>query len=422
MAMERLDPFDDRQEERLRERLQHYGFPFDEEAWKAMQLLLAQSAGRSASLNSRRPHYGQLLLVCAAMLFLSDHSKLSRAGGETLPSVSREAVAFDAPPAPEPSGKRLPTPKVDRSVPDGAYTVTGRRAEPYRRTAQPTSLCNIAEQVTSAASTQPEPSVEPPARRGEAIEETEEKRTAFSEMTSLPPRLWSDLALGDTPILPAPPPSAVRPRLEWGWTVGLGAGLMAWKPFHLSPTVLMGGLLRYRMGNRTALQGEFLLKTGSEYRRTFAVESNTLFGPIITERELKNLIFAEATVGLHYRYCADWSFFAGIRPSWNIPLHKRSFALFSPLTTASDYDYELRSFIRGFDLGITIGWEWRFHPKWAVAARLTQGSGSLIKDLSTDTGPLYNSDLQVALRYYVRPDERVLLKRLQRGAAAATYN
>ncbi len=419
MAMERLDPFDDGQEERLRERLQRYEFPFDEKAWEAMQVLLAQSAARSASLNSRRPHYGQLLLVCAAMLFLSDHSKLSRAGGETLPSVLREAVAFDTPPAP--SRKRLPSEKADESAPDGAYAVTGRRAGLYRRAAQPTSLHNIAEQVTSAASTQPEPSVEPPARRGEAIEETEEKRTAFSEMTFLPPRLGSDLALGDTPILPAPPPPAVRPRLEWGWTVGLGAGLMAWKPFHLSPTVLMGGLLRYRTGNRTALQGEFLLKTGSEYRRTFAVESNTSFGPTITERELKNLIFAEAAVGLHYRYCADWSFFAGIRPSWNIPLHKRSFALFSSLTTASDYDYELRSFIRGFDLGITIGWEWRFHPKWAVAARLTQGSGSLIKDPSTAPLPLYNSDLQVALRYYVRPDERVLLKRLQREAAA-TYN
>jgi hypothetical protein len=415
MAMERLDPFDDGQ--RLRERLQRYEFPFDEKAWQAMQVLLAQSTARSASLNSLRPHYGQLLLVCVAMLFLSDHSKLSRAGG--VPSVPQEAVAFNAPPAPEPSRKHLPSEKVDESAPDGAYVVTGRRAGLYRRTARPISLQSMAEQVTSAASTQPEPSAEPPARRREAIEETEEKHTAFLEMTSLPPRLWSDLALGDTLSLPASPPPAARSPLEWGWTVGLGAGLMAWRPFHLSPTVLMGGLLRYRMGNRAALQGEFLLKTGSEYRRTFAVESNTLSGPIVTERELRNLIFAEAAVGLHYRYCADQSFFAGIRPSWNIPLHKRSFALFSTFVTASDYD--LRSFIRGFDLGITIGWEWRLHPKWAVAARLTQGSGSLIKDPYTKTGPLYNSDLQVALRYYVRPDERVLLKRLQREAAA-TYN
>ncbi len=421
MAMERLEPFDDGQEERLRERLQHYEFPFDEEAWKAMQLLLAQSAGRSASLNGSRPRHGRVLWVCAALLFFSsDHSMMPRAGERALPSV-QEAVALGASPVSAPFRKRLPSEEADKPVPGGDRAVAGRRAEPHRSPAQPASLQEDAEPVTSAASTQPEPSVEPPARRGEAIEETEEKRTAFSEMTSLSPRLGSDLALGDTPILPAPPPPAVRPRLEWGWTVGLGAGLMAWKPFHLSPTVLMGGVLRYRTGNRTALQGEFLLKTGSEYRRAFAVESNTLFGPTITERELKNLIFAEAAVGLHYRYCADWSFFAGIRPSWNIPLHKRSFALFSSLTTASDYDYELRSFIRGFDLGITIGWEWRFHPKWAVAARLTQGSGSLIKDPSTAPLPLYNSDLQVALRYYVRPDERVLLKRLQREAAA-TYN
>ncbi len=419
MVMERLDPFDDGQEERLRERLQRYEFPFDEKAWEAMQVLLAQSAARSASLS--RPHYGQLLLVCAAMLFLSDHSTSLRAGGEALPS-EQKAVAFNASPAPEPSGKRSPFEKVDKSVPGSGYAVAGRQAEPYYRTVQPTSLRGVAEQVTSAASTQPEPSVEPSARHGEAVEETKkEDNAAFSGMPSLPPRLWSDFVLGDTLILPAPPPPAVRPRLEWGWTVGLGAGLMAWKPFHLSPTVLMGGLLRYRMGNRTALQGEFLLKTGSEYRRTFALESNTLFGPTITERELKNLIFTEAAVGLHYRYCADQSFFAGIRPSWNIPLHKRSFALFSTLTTASDYNYELRSFIRGFDLGITIGWEWRFHPKWAVAARLTQGSGSLIKDPSTAPLPLYNSDLQVALRYYVRPDEQVLLKRLQREAVA-TYN
>ncbi|HAD13536.1 MAG TPA: hypothetical protein DCF33_14005, partial [Saprospirales bacterium] len=63
-------------------------------------------------------------------------------------------------------------------------------------------------------------------------------------------------------------------------------------------------------------------------------------------------------------------------------------------------EYPSQSGIRYFDMGLVLGWEYRFHKHWALDLRYNQGLLDLTFDqFYRDQSTHLNSDVQLSLRY-----------------------
>lgn len=434
-----MEPLRNKQEQHVREQLRQHEFPFDERAWVAMEALLAESQRPGVAVPWRRYGWWALLLlaVASALLLwqarpmqrkeqwdaqkppagpvagamqkplwdehagpLSNDGFLGKAESEAITRASGERSSSnrkaDAPAIPSKNarGKHLCSSHVRRGILLQSLSVDPSRRNQPSEALQP-SLTGYTEETSGTASS-----------RAQTLEALEALPLAAAEANLTRLTTSGDLTLlSRTDLTPQPP------RIEHGLTIGLGASVLQWQPSVVTPAPVLGYLFRYRFGANTSLQAEAQVKSVSGYSLGARVQENTPGGPMLFSHEVDGLIFLELPIGVHHRYRPDQAFFVGVRPSRNMPMRTQTTAFLSSPTPTSDYS--VRKGLHAFDVGISVGWEWRLHPHWALDARLTQGTTNLAADGFFDgVNRLYNTDFQVSLRYFTAPDRRALTARL----------
>ncbi|MBK9336711.1 MAG: PorT family protein [Lewinellaceae bacterium] len=205
----------------------------------------------------------------------------------------------------------------------------------------------------------------------------------------------------DSFIRPVPDPTRPRSRWERGWIFGAGANTVDYNPFRLNMLPHFGHLLRYRLHPKTALQAELVLKPVSGYgwRAEFLDIVPTGSAQVILENN--NLLFFEVPIVVQHRYAPDQAWLVGLKPSWNVSVFPYGSFSVTNFNTPSR-NYTAHSGIRYFDLGLVLGWEWRFGRRWALDVRYNQGLFDLTIDNFYKSRDIHlNSDLQVSLRRFI---------------------
>jgi hypothetical protein len=128
--------------------------------------------------------------------------------------------------------------------------------------------------------------------------------------------------------------------------------------------------------------------------------------------EMDNLFFIEMPLLIKQenREIGKIAWLAGLKPAWCTPI----FPYGSNTSNVGmggglgpRVDLRLRDGVRAFDLGLVLGWEWRFTPRWSLDMRYNQGFLDLTHDnFFKNTTTHLNSDVQVTLRHYIHPYKR----------------
>jgi hypothetical protein len=434
-----MEPLSDKQEQQVRERLRQHEFPFDERAWLAMEALLAESQRPGAVRPGWRYGWWVLLLAIASALLLGQARPTQRKelDAPALPAGSvaegvqgsgqgKRALSADDnwisgkaenKGAERASGQRFPS---DKKTNAEVASVPSTNAGNQRRTSTPTPVGILSppsmeedfRRSKYSPASSPSFTGDPEGSAGvaEGRSQTPEVLRGLPSVTGRinPTRLTQS---NDVPLLPPADMTPQPPRIEHGLAIGLGTSVMQWRPLTVTPAPVLGYLFRYRFGGNTSLQAEAQVKSVSGYALGAQIQENTPTGPLMVSHEVDGLLFFELPIGVHHRYRPTQAIFVGIRPAWNMPMHKQTTALLSSPTPTSDYS--IREGLRAFDVGVSAGWEWRLHPQWALDARLTQGTVNLASaGFFHGVDGLYNTDLQISLRYFTAPDKRALATRL----------
>lgn len=437
-----MEPLRNKQEQHVREQLRQHEFPFDERAWAAMEVLLAEAQRPGAIAPWRRYGWWVLLLAIASVLLLWQARPMQRKeklepqkppAGPVAEVMQGSGSSKDAPVLSVGDSRLLsktaskgtekatsahfsPNKKASTEMSSARHPAAGRKSRAHERTQKGLFLQPLEEETLrrSQLSEMLQPSLT--GYPDEASQMVSSHEQALETLEALPPavaeanltRLTTSGNL--TLLLPAdltPRP----PRIEHGLTLGLGASVMQWQPFAATPAPVLGYLFRYRFGANTSLQAEAQVKSVSGYSLGARVQENTPGGPLMVSHEVEGLLFVELPIGVHHRYRPDQAFYVGVRPSWNMPMRTQTTAFLSSPTPTGEYS--VRRGLHAFDVGISVGWEWRLHPQWALDARLTQGTTNLAAEGFFDgVNRLYNTDFQVSLRYFTAPDRRALTARL----------
>lgn len=434
-----MEPLRSEQEQYLRDLLKQHEFAFDEQAWEAMEALLSESPNRAGG------RYGWLAvwvaIWVALLLLLGQGRLLLREQLRPQPTVSG--------PIAEASERRLTDPRpvalpVVVSESKRSEDATDSEKEPFTKRTSTLKKANASahsapREVKGMAETPlEEPSSERSARVLSAPEHLDEEWPAhhgthevqISDVNGVHPAETSAglaqryrprplpiTGLEEVPIPRSSNPLPLAqvempkaPRIEHGLTVGLGVSALQQQPSAVAPALALGYLFRHRLGVNTSWQIEAQIRSIRGYSLEVQKQENTPGGSLLVRHEVSGLFLGEFPVGVHYRYRSEQAFFVGLRPSWNKPLR--------PTTTVSSNTVftgqrSVRQVLRSFDVGVSAGWEWRLHAQWAFDARLTQGIVSLTADGAGDSPHrLYNTDVQISLRYFTTPDKRALIARL----------
>lgn len=215
--------------------------------------------------------------------------------------------------------------------------------------------------------------------------------------------------------LPGPADSLVRPvedqrrqpsRWQRGWLFGLGIHTVAYDPLYLRGLPHVGHLFRYRFDPRTSVQAEVSAKLVSGYglRAEFVdiLPGNTSSIVLETDR----FLFLEVPLLVHRQYAPDKAWLLGVKTAFVHPIQTSGsnsgfFSGGNFIKTPRRW-YTVRDGVRVLDLGLVLGWEWRYHPRWSFDVRYNQGLFDLTVDGFYRSRAYHlNSDLQVSLRRFI---------------------
>lgn len=313
------------------------------------------------------------------------------AGGAPAPQVSREAGAAAGTtnnPSPDETSNREQAPRPAEEAP----------------------APQVSREVGAAAGATRNPSPDETSSRDQAPLPAEEAPAPYvsREAALLDPLPLQPLALpGPADSLVRPVEDQRRPPSRWqrGWLFGLGIHTVAYDPLYLRGLPYFGHLFRYRLDPRTSVQVEVSAKLVSGYglRAEFVdiLPGNTSSVVLETDR----FLFLEAPLILHRQYAPDKAWLLGLKTAVVFPI--QTSGSFSGSFSGGNYNaprrwYTVRDGVRTLDLGLVLGWEWRYHPRWAVDVRYNQGLFDLTVDGFYRSRAYHlNSDLQISLRHFI---------------------
>lgn len=424
-------------EQKMRDTMLRHEFPFDEQAWKAMQALLRQNEqppvpGPASARTGNRLKKGKwllllLLLLGGALGAVVWWQPLPRRGGG-LPSTSSNDLDAGNPRSPARNKPGIKAEGIQPVDADNLYTTSARfNPSPKGEGGFPPLRAMTPGSETS--SLQPNDGPLPSSKN-----KPDATNTGFPTQNNPDTREQAPFPMGGEPVpyvgreagggavgllpvvpwqfLPLPPvaDSLIRPvqeqrrppsRWQRAWVLGLSANTVDYAPLRVRPLPHIGQLLRYRINPRTSLQGELTLKMVSGYglRAEFMDVVPTGSSQVILENN--NLLYLELPIAVHRQYAPDKAWLLGLKPSWNATIFPRG-SVSSANFNAPRRDYRTREGIRIFDLGLTLGWEWRYHPRWALDVRYNQGLFDLTVDSFFKNKDYHlNSDLQISLRHFI---------------------
>lgn len=412
------------------ERLRQHEFPFDERAWVAMEALLKAEVlpPRSASPWPCQGWRRLLQLGLLGVLLWWTHptpspeapypERVAEAAatlstlGATLQSKTAEGAALAA----AEKVQHRPKPRAELS----------QRYQPARRQRlmrAETDECRLptAEAGLNIPLAPGEMEVERvAAEEATAAEHSADRGHALSN-PSLPPKPLPQLypRINESFAKGIKVPSPDVPRVEHGWTAGVSASVTRAHSATLLPAPVVGYVFRYRFNTRLSWQAEAMFKPVSGYAlNSWEVISYLPSSfSVGTKNQMRGLIFFEMPLGIHYRYSLNRALFFGIRPSVNVPVRHQATIYMGrrPSSVSISSFTPVHEGLHFFNVGISAGWEWRFHPHWAIHARITQGLNDLVADkIFAKASPLRNTDGQLLLRYFLTPDRGATLAYLQR--------
>ncbi|MBC7776617.1 MAG: PorT family protein [Phycisphaerae bacterium] len=202
----------------------------------------------------------------------------------------------------------------------------------------------------------------------------------------------------DSLILPLKLQSSSIHRKERGWIFGLNANTVDNNPLRLSVLPHLGYFMNYRIRANTTLQADIILKYVTGYQLHIETTDITPGGTAHNILNTNNLLYLEVPLLVKRSFKPEQSWLLGIKPSGNVKLFSTGFA--SYFNGPGYRHYGSQAGVRYFDLGIVLGWEWRFRQNWALDLRYDQGLLDLTYDqFYRDNSTHLNSDLQVSLRY-----------------------
>lgn len=212
----------------------------------------------------------------------------------------------------------------------------------------------------------------------------------------------SDSLIRPVPIQPKPSSSWER-----AWIFGANLNAVNYQPLRFSALPHLGYMWRYRLNPRTALQGEFVLKYVSGYNWRAEFYDVVPGGSAQVILDNKRLLYFELPLVLQRQYAPGKSWLLGIKPAATLPIAPYgSIALLN--SGAPQRNYSTHEGIRYVDLGLVLGWEYRFARRWALDIRYDQGLLDLTIDNFYQSNATHlNSDLQLSLRYFLRTKKQV---------------
>lgn len=447
-----MDPKLTTDERKMREEMLQHDFPFDEKAWVSMEALLEHDkqkplAGPPAKGIETLPGPGRNWTLILVLLFSfslgastfiwwnskSDGLRSGASSGTTtmnsnslvvpkestevnsslgrsaLPVIEKEALVnskFEAVSQPESdinrqsfgyraSSKHARTNNVLKAP--TAYDVessTQLAESPLKATIPPTQILGSNDFTQTLNAIDPMP----------GSKATDEATLKLLDETLLP-----FPALLEIPYLSKPPQldSLIRPakmlpvsirRKERGWIFGVNANTVDNNPIRLSVLPHLGYFLSYRFRPKTILQAEIMAKYVTGYHLSASFIDIIPGGASEVILHTNNLIFLEIPLVVKRQYKPEQSWLLGIKPSGNLKVFSGGLTSYS--NDAADRFYTNQDGMRYFDLGLVLGWEWRYHKNWALDIRYNQGLFDLTFDqFYRDNSTHLNSDLQVSLRY-----------------------
>jgi hypothetical protein len=226
----------------------------------------------------------------------------------------------------------------------------------------------------------------------------------FQPLALLPGIPTGTLAIpqrADSIIQPVPYQPISESRRERGWIFGANLNAVDYRPLRFSALPQLGYFWRYRLQPRTTLQGELTLKyvAGYDWRAVFLDVVPGGSAQVILEN--KRLLYVEAPLVVQRAYAPGQSWQIGLKPALILPI-----APYGATSTsnfgAPNRNYSSHEGIRYLDMGLVLGWEYRFNPRWALDLRYNQGLFDLTVDnFYRQRETHLNSDIQVSLRHFI---------------------
>jgi hypothetical protein len=178
-----------------------------------------------------------------------------------------------------------------------------------------------------------------------------------------------------------------------------------YQPLRLSVLPHLGYFVNYRFRPNTVLQAELITKYVHGYQLHAEFMDIIPGGSSHIILNTNDILFFELPVVLKQQFRPEQSWLLGIKPSGNLKV--LSYGLASYSNNAPGRLPDSQNGIRYFDLGLVLGWEWRYSKYWALDIRYNQGLLDLTYDqFYRDNSTHLNSDLQVSLRYSIHHKSR----------------
>lgn len=202
-----------------------------------------------------------------------------------------------------------------------------------------------------------------------------------------------------------PVKNKTRRNVQRGWILGGNLGFVDYQPFRLSLMPVVGYHVSFPVQKGFVQTGvQVTGATGYNQKTEFIYSAPG--GSLDIDVSLKNLMFIEVPLVYQRAFTGNKRQFwlAGIRTAVVVPVN--NYVSNAGSTNSNDLfpyaNIDLYDGIRWFDLGLTVGWQWRFSERWAMDVRYTQGLMDLTHDnFFRNTETTLNSDFQLTFRHYV---------------------
>lgn len=216
----------------------------------------------------------------------------------------------------------------------------------------------------------------------------------------------------DTLIRPATQLPRKPRRFQRGLVLGGNLNVVNYEAGRLSIMPQLGYHWSTPVQDGYRFQAEIQLKYVTHYQQRTQFFYVAPGASLDIRWEMDNLFFVEMPLLIKQenREIGKMAWLAGLKPAWCTPI-------FPYGTNTSNVgiggglgprvDLRLRDGVRAFDLGLVLGWEWRFAPRWSLDMRYNQGFLDLTHDnFFKNTTTHLNSDVQVTLHHYIHPYKR----------------
>lgn len=202
----------------------------------------------------------------------------------------------------------------------------------------------------------------------------------------------------DSLIQPIKKSTASEHRKHRGWILGLNANTVDNNPLRMSVLPHFGYFTSYPLNTNTRVQADFVLKYVSGYQLSAKFMDIIPGGSSTVILNTNNVLYLEIPLVMKREYRPDYSWMLGLKPSGNFKIFPGG--EYSSVNNSPSRFINSQAGFRSFDLGLVLGWEWRYHKYWALDIRYNQGLLDLTHDsFYRDNSTHLNSDLQVSLRY-----------------------